>query len=111
MSGGGDMNVRQGAAQVMLKGAIKTIPVIPGQTFLALFERKLRGITYPEGREFLTKLLLMVKKALSSTSTRKAATKALEIIMALAFDAGCHQSHHEMQSALLWLLCRQLRQG
>jgi MoaA/NifB/PqqE/SkfB family radical SAM enzyme len=81
-------DMRQGAAQAMLKGAIRTIPVIPDQTFLSLFDRKVRGITYPEGREFVTKLLLMIKKALSSSSTRRAATKALDTVMTLAFDAG-----------------------
>ncbi len=42
-------DIRRGATHAMLRGAVKTIPMILIRLFLALFDKKMRGIAYPGG--------------------------------------------------------------
>jgi MoaA/NifB/PqqE/SkfB family radical SAM enzyme len=80
-------NLKKGAAQVLFKSGLHVVPWMSDKRFLSLFEGKLGSMKYADGREFITRLLLCLKQAISSSNTRKAATRSLQSMIRLFFEA------------------------
>lgn len=77
----------KGAAQTLFKGGLRIVPLMSDQRFMSIFENKLQTIPRPDGREFMSRLLLCTKRAITSPDTRKAATRTLDSLIRLLFEA------------------------
>lgn len=77
----------KGAVQTLFKGGLRMVPLMSDQQFMSLFEKKLGTVEYPDGKEFIHQLLLCTKRSITAPETRKAATKALDALVKLLFEA------------------------
>jgi MoaA/NifB/PqqE/SkfB family radical SAM enzyme len=75
------------AAHVLFKGGMQVVPYMSDQKFTSLFKAKIDSIPYPDGREFVNRLLLCTKRAVSNPTTRRAATKTLNSLFRMLFEA------------------------
>jgi hypothetical protein len=80
-------NFKKEAAQVLFKGGLHLVPLMSDQRFMSIFNGKLDSIPYPDGRDFVSRVLLCTKQAISSPQTRKAATRVLNTMIRLFFEA------------------------
>ena len=79
--------VKKEVAQALFKGGLRVVPLMSDQRFMSMFENKLQSIRYPDGREFIQRLLFCTKRAVSKPETRRAATKVLDSLIDLLFEA------------------------
>lgn len=80
-------NFQKIAAQGLFKSGLHLVPLMSDQSFLSIFEGKIKTVTSPEGREFVRSLLLSSKRAIASSQTRKVAIGLLSNMIAEVFDA------------------------
>ena len=67
-------SLQKRAVRHLFKGGLHLVPLMSDQSFLSIFEGKINNVPFPEGREFVSQLLLCGKRAIASPQTRKAAT-------------------------------------
>ncbi len=73
--------------QTLFKGGLHVVPLMSDQSFLSIFEGKIKSIPSPEGKEFVRHLLLSGKRAIASPQTRKVAISLLGNMIGEVFDA------------------------
>lgn len=87
--------LKKGTAQVLFKGGMHLVPRMSDQAFLCLFDGKVREIEYSDGRNFARQMLLCIKAGLASPRRRKAATRMLNLMVDLFFEAGDQRAAFE----------------
>ncbi len=55
-------SLQKRAVRRLFKAGLHVIPLMPDQSFLSIFEGKIKGVPSPDGREFLRYLLLSGKR-------------------------------------------------
>jgi MoaA/NifB/PqqE/SkfB family radical SAM enzyme len=106
-------NLKKGMAQTLFKGGLRVVPLMSDQRFMSLFESKIQSIPRPDAREFISHLLLCTKRAITAQKTRKAATKMLNLIIRLLFEAEEKRkeflSQHGFEPPILMVLSPTMR--
>ncbi len=79
--------IKKEVVQALFKGGLRVVPLMSDERFMGIFENKLNTIKYPDGKEFIGRLLYCTKRAISQPETRKAATRVLDSMIDLLFEA------------------------
>lgn len=92
------VSLQKKAVRQLFKSGLHVIPLMPDQSFLSIFEGKIKSVPSPEGREFVRHLLLSGKRAVASPQTKKAAISLLGNMIGEIFDAqekreACRKEH------------------
>lgn len=80
-------DIKEGLAKAVFRGGLSILPHISDESFMWLVDRKLREIQSLYGREFMKRVLLLSKKALSDNVKKKAAFKFLNYMFSLLYDS------------------------
>ena len=81
-------DIKGGLVKAIFRGGLNILPHISDESFMWLVDKKLRReIPFLYGREFMKRVLLLSKKALSDNVKKRAAFKFLNHMLSLLYDS------------------------